>query len=248
VQQNPDSLRVGRVLAKFLAVAVVAVLGTSTADAQDTVGSITSVDLGQNPAELTGPANAALPARYFIEFRSRSAVSYGHTFVVYGRLNAQGGIAMRNGKIVQRMARIAGLHPAGDSSIPYVIGHVLPVPAETGPSEGDNEQRYVTASYRVELGLARYRKVVRYIKDLSANSPVWNATFYNCNAFVADIAEFMGLRTPSHLLLPEDFINELRTLNSSPRKHATPHAAAFSRVPAHHQPVSIAEYRARRND
>ena len=198
---------------------------------------------------MTFPATEVQPTRYFIEFRSRSAVSYGHTFVVYGRLNAHGGIAMRKGKIVGSMARIAGLHPAGDSSIPYVIGHILPVPADTGPSEGDNEQRYVTAAYRVVLSPARYRKVVDYIKFLSANSPVWNASLYNCNAFTADIAEFMGLRTPSHLLLPEDFINGLRALNSSSRKHATSRpAAAFSRAPARRQPDSIAEYRARRND
>jgi hypothetical protein len=233
----------------LLAAVVVAALGTSAANAQDTVGSITSGDPRQNPPELTSPATPPQPTRYFIEFRSRSAVSYGHTFVVYGRLNAQGSIAMRNGKIVPSMARIAGLHPAGDSSIPYVIGHVVPVPAETGPSEGDNEQQYVTASYRVILSPARYRKVVDYIRFLSANSPVWNATLYNCNAFTADIAEFMGLRTPSHLLLPEDFINGLRALNSSSRKHAKSRAgAAFARAPARRQAASTAEYRARRND
>src|SRR3712207_5422224 len=31
--------------------------------------------------------------RYFIEFRSRYALSYGHTFLAHGRLNARGEIA-----------------------------------------------------------------------------------------------------------------------------------------------------------
>src|SRR2546428_7043967 len=36
-----------------------------------------------------------------------------------------------------------------------VIGHVLPVPSETGPSYGDLDEQYLTAHYRVYLSEAR---------------------------------------------------------------------------------------------
>lgn len=150
--------------------------------------------------------------RYFIEFRSRFALSYGHTFAVYGRQNARGGIIS---------SEVAGLHPAGDDPTPWLIGHVIPVPSETGASDGDRDEKYVSARYRVMLSEPEYRKVTAYIKDLQANSPAWHAIAYNCNAFVADIARSMGLKTPSSTLLyPADFINELRTLNTGEGKQA----------------------------
>src|SRR4051794_15409618 len=160
--------------------------------------------------EQQGPRNAA--GRYFVEFRSRFALSYGHTFAVHGRLNARGGIAS---------SEVAGLHPAGDDPTPWLIGHVIPVPSETGASDGDLDEKYVSARYRVVLSEPEYRRVAAYIKELQANSPAWHAIAYNCNAFVADIARSMGLKTPSSTLLyPADFINELRTLNTGEGKQA----------------------------
>ena len=35
--------------------------------------------------------------------------------------------------------------------IPYIVGHVLPVPSETGKSYGDLDEEYLTASYRVYM-------------------------------------------------------------------------------------------------
>src|SRR4051812_29269923 len=160
--------------------------------------------------EQQGLRNSA--GRYFIEFRSRYALSYGHTFAVFGRANARGGITS---------FEVAGLHPAGDDPTPWMIGHVSPVPSETGASDGDRDEKYVSARYRVMLSEPEYRKVTAYIKDLQANSPAWHAIAYNCNAFVADIARSMGLKTPSSTLLyPADFINELRTLNTGEGKQA----------------------------
>jgi len=49
---------------------------------------------------------------------------------------------------------------------------------------------------------------------------------YNCNAFVADIAKSMGLKTPaSSLLMPKEFINELKNLNTGTAQAAMPVAA-----------------------
>lgn len=148
------------------------------------------------------PQNAA---RYFIEFRSRYALSYGHTYAAFGRLNARGDIVE---------SEVAGLHPAGDSPVPWMIGHVIFVPSETGPSDGDLEEKYISARFRVVLTEAEYNKVTAYIRHLQATSPLWNAVIYNCNTFVGDIARSMGLKIPlSTLQYPADYINSLRVLN-----------------------------------
>ncbi len=144
--------------------------------------------------------------RYFVDFRARTAASYGHAFLWYGRLDA-------NGKV--RSVEVAGLHPATDSVIPYIIGHVFPVPSETGKSYGDLDEDYLTASYRVYLSDADARKVFAYIKYKQAHSPVWTAGGINCTLFIADVANYMGLKTPlvPSLTYPETLVNDIKRLN-----------------------------------
>lgn len=138
---------------------------------------------------------------YYVDFRARNAQTYGHAFVWFGRRN-------------ERKVEVAGLHPATDSWIPYALGHILPVPSETGASYGDLDEEYLLASYRIYLTEAQAQKVFAYIKYKQANSPLWNAATYNCVMFISNIAEFMGMRVPgSHLLYPEDWVKELATLN-----------------------------------
>ncbi len=169
------------------------------------------------PARLVESATDSLPAaqphaisklagRYFIDFRARTAASYGHAFLWYGRLNERGKIGL---------IEVAGLHPASDSPVPYILGHVFPVPAETGKSYGDLDEQYLTANYRVYLKEADAKRVFAYIKHKQDTSPLWLAGVYNCTAFLADIAGYMGLRTPvtATWMYPEDFINNLRDLN-----------------------------------
>ena len=159
------------------------------------------------------PEPKPLAKPYYVEFRARNAHNYGHTFLIHGRLNANGGIAT---KIV------AGLHPATESPVPWMIGHFLAVPSETGASDGDTEDQYVLARFRVNLSAEEYRKVVGYIKALQAKSPVWHAVLYNCNAFIGDIAADMGMEKPgSSMAMPAAYINELRDLNISKTKGIT---------------------------
>ncbi|SOC38918.1 hypothetical protein SAMN05892877_105328 [Rhizobium subbaraonis] len=143
-------------------------------------------------------------ARYYIEFRSRYALSYGHTYVIFGRLDKSGRPATQE---------VAGLAPATNDPAPYVLGHFVPVPAETGASDGDLEEEYRSASWRVLLTEAEYRKTVAFIRDLKARSRVWQASVYNCNAFVAEIARSMGYKTPAIWLRPQQFITKLREMN-----------------------------------
>lgn len=147
--------------------------------------------------------------RYFIEFRSRYALSYGHTFLAHGRLNARG-------EIVE--SEIAGLHPAGAGPELWTIGHLVPVPAETGASDGDLEEQYISARYRIVLGEAEYKEVVGFIRNLQANSPIWHAALYNCNRFVGVIAEHMGLKAPQPIQKPQEFITNLRLMNEGKKR------------------------------
>lgn len=145
--------------------------------------------------------------RYFIEFRSRYALTYGHTFVIFGRLDEAG-------QMID--PEVSGLAPATDSVVPYILGHYIPVPAETGASDGDLEDRYRSASWRVILSEAEYSNVVAYIRKLKASSHFWQATTYNCNAYVGDIARSMGYKVPGHLLRPQQYITKLREMNGGP--------------------------------
>ena len=148
-----------------------------------------------------------LAGRYFVDFRSRTAASYGHAFLWYGRLTASGKV---------HEIEVAGLHPATDSPIPYIIGHIFPVPSETGKSYGDLDEQYLTASYRVYLSEADAKQVFAYIQHLQASSPLWLASVYNCTAFLGDVARFMGMKTPAAptWMYPETFVNTLRELNN----------------------------------
>jgi hypothetical protein len=142
---------------------------------------------------------AAVKGPYYVDFRARTAASYGHAFVWFGKTS-------------EKQVEVAGLHPAGDV-LPYMLGHLMWVPSETGASYGDLDVQYLTANYRVYLREEDAKKVFAYIKHLQATSPLWNAETTNCTAFIGRIASFMGLKVPFHLLKPEQYVNELKELN-----------------------------------
>lgn len=175
---------------------------------------------GEEAALRTGSRSATRKAgahkdagRYFVEFRSRYALSYGHSFLVHGRLNQQGAVGELSAK------NVAGFHPAGAGSELWMAGHLVPVPAETGPSDGDLEEEYVSARYRVYVSEDEYRKVAGYIKSKQASAAPWHAAAHNCNAWIGDVARFMGLRAPDNpLLFPANYINEMERLNAEQRR------------------------------
>ena len=179
-------------------------LGLQTTVNAETVGAVSASANPQNPPTAD---------RYYIEFRSRYAQSYGHSFVVFGPGTGPGKKISPN--------QIAGLHPAGNSAVPWLLGHVMPVISETGASEGDTDAIYVSARYHVALNKAQYVELVAFIRRLQASSPVWQAEAYNCNAFVADIAKHLGLKTPTSMIFPKEFITQLRELNSGSLHTAT---------------------------
>ena len=162
-------------------------------------------------------ANAAdkkLARPYFISFRSRTALSYGHSFVVFGRFDSNGKVPYDSkGVLIPSMTEVAGLHPASTSNVPYTIGHLLPVPSETGWSDGDTELAYLTNELTVPLTEAQYRDVVAYIRDLQSHSPIWHAVLANCSGFIGKIASHLGMKTPNPMLYPKDYIAALKKIN-----------------------------------
>jgi hypothetical protein len=157
----------------------------------------TEAAVGSKPAPLSTRKSAKGP--YYVDFRARTAASWGHAFVWYGKTS-------------ERKVEVAGLTPAGDTAA-YVLGYVTWVPSETGASYGDLDPEYLTASYRVYLNEPDAKKVFAYIKKLQANSPVWSAEVSNCTAFIGDIASFMGLKVPVRWLRPENYVNSLKAMN-----------------------------------
>jgi len=158
--------------------------------------------------------------RYFAEFRARNAASYGHMYVMFGEVNARHEIIK---------SEIAGIFPAGDTrdcencSIYYwTIGHVLPVPSEIGASDGDLEEQYVLARFRVWLDADQYKRLGAYIRERKASKGPWNALFANCVVFGRSIASFLDLKMPPMaelgLLYPKDMVEALREANGPKRE------------------------------
>jgi hypothetical protein len=184
----------------ILALMVATGLGFSAAKAQTSPPSQIMRSANAKPAAVVTSGSG----QYYFEFRSRQAWDYGHTFVVFGRV---GEAPSRN--------NVAGLSPKGDDPSMWVMGHYVPVPSDTGWTDGDLEDKYITSRYRVLVSKDQYDRTVAYIRGLQAKSTTWSAELYNCNAFVADIAKFMGLKVPaSSLIYPKVFVSNMRKINT----------------------------------
>ena len=175
--------------------------------------------------------------RYFVEFRGRSAATYGHLYIMFGELNARGEVIK---------SKIAGLYPAGDkqdcdncSLANWTIGHLVFVPSGTTATDGDLEEKYVTARYRVLLDKAQYEKLTDHVAKFQANPPLWNALFRNCVSFGKEIAELLDLQTPGLIWLePEQFVNALREMNGTRDVQAPLKDASNTMQPA--EPKAVA--------
>ena len=170
-----------------------------TANANALVTSEAPIDSKPAPQSTRRPGSGSAKGPYYVDFRARTAASWGHAFVWFGKTS-------------EREVEVAGLTPAGDT-LAYILGHVTWVPSETGASYGDLDPQYLTASYRVYLNEPDAKRVFAYIKKLQASSPVWNAETANCTSFIGSIANFMGLKVPLRWQRPEDYVNSLKAMN-----------------------------------
>src|SRR5438477_3848288 len=148
---------------------------------------------------------ATSTARYYIDFRVAQIGAYGHSYVAYGRLNVQGKPAD---------AHYADLHPMGNYLV-MAVGHVLPVPANT-VWDPDVLKLPVASSYIRPLNAAQYARLQVALREAQARKqPYWNAITNNCNHFIGELAQAVGLRVPSDFQVSYMFVPSLRRMNAS---------------------------------
>ena len=181
---------------------------------------IGQLNANADSAAASAPSNKYSPShKFFVEFRARNAASYGHMYVMYGEVNERHEVIR---------SEIAGFFPAGDSRTcencsvyNWTIGHVVPVASEIGASDGDLEEQYVLARYRVWIDAAQYKKLVAYIKQRKAHLGPWHAFLNNCVTFGRDVAVFLNLHVPplmriapSVVMYPKDVVEWIRDANN----------------------------------
>lgn len=152
-----------------------------------------------------GPPRPVDPAgRYYVNFYSRWLSVYGHTYVVYGRLD-------NSGKPLDR--HFAALYPRG-GYLGLTAGSLpLMVPATTLPLEDDRTFGTI-AVYHREINAAQYEKIETFVYEARSRANVWNLYTLNCNYFAGQVAEAIGLRAPplSAQITPM-YVKELELLN-----------------------------------
>lgn len=144
------------------------------------------------------PAKARSGGGYYVEFRAAQIGTYGHSYVVYG---PTGGAA-----------NYADLHPMGGYVV-MALGHVLPVPANT---EWDHEvlRLPVSSRYRRSLDGQQYQRLIAAVRSAKQNKqPYWNAVTNNCNHFIGQLAQAIGLKVPGQFQVTYSFVPALRALN-----------------------------------
>ena len=175
--------------------AIVLGVGLSTPiQAQDTTGSRSAEKSATGQAHNPTTAGGG----YYIEFRAAQIGAYGHSYVVYGNVGGR--------------QNFADLHPMGNYAV-MALGHVLPVPANT-QWDPDVLKLPVTSRYRRNLNGEQYRKLLAALSAAKANkSPYWNAVTNNCNHFIGELAQAVGLKVPGQFQVSYAFVPALKELN-----------------------------------
>ena len=120
-------------------------------DANALVSSEAPVESKPAPQSTRKPGSAKGP--YYVDFRARTAASWGHAFVWYGKTS-------------ERQVEVAGLTPAGDT-LAYVVGYLTWVPSETGASYGDLDPEYLTAQLPRLLERAGRKEGLRLHQEIA---------------------------------------------------------------------------------
>jgi hypothetical protein len=157
------------------------------------------------------PKPAVIASGYYIEFRAGTIGTYGHSYVVYG---AAGG-----------KPNYADLHPMGGYA-GMAAGHLVPVPANKVWNP-EVLQLPIASRYRVALTGEQYRKLLIAVKEVKANSPVWNAVAYNCNHFIGQLAMAVGLKVPTSFQIATSFVPALKELNGEAKGPANKRRASL---------------------
>lgn len=156
-----------------------------------------------------------------VEFRARTGPDIiGHTYLVYGRQAASGGITG---------ATQVGLYPKEMSGFAIGVGGMAE--ATTEPVSFDKSIPATTV-YRRRLSEDEFQRLSAAVAAARADPPTWNWTQYNCNTFVADMAREIGLKTPyaSTLMAPALFVHQLKALNTDLATGSRPSVTGADRL------------------
>jgi hypothetical protein len=181
-------------------VAVGLMLTSASAQTSTTIDQATPSLPAAKPVKPAAKSSSG----YFIEFRAARIGIYGHSYVAYGRLDRFGN---------PETITYADRHPMGNYAI-MALGHFVPVPANT---EWDPEvlDLPVAHKYRVKLDDSQYSKLLAAVKRADENKSYWNAVTNNCNHYVGQLAEAVGLRVPGAFHLSIGFIPDLQEMNEA---------------------------------
>jgi hypothetical protein len=150
------------------------------------------------------PAHAQSSGRFnhFIDFRSRPGELWGHTFILYGRIDERG-------KPVE--LHRAGLYP-DDGRAGLIVGTFVPVRAAVRAIPEDHKET-PNAIYRRRLTAAQYAQLKATVAHFRATDHGWHMLTHNCNDFARMVAKSLGLRTPPAILLPNAWVRALKAMN-----------------------------------
>lgn len=171
------------------------------------VGALALAATASAPARAEYRRAGAQPSgSYVVDFRARPGGVFGHTYVVYGRIDARG-------RIVR--PRYAGLYPGGPFSQTALLA-LLAVPGKITVRPIDHE-RTPKMIYRRRLSPTAYARLSRAVRIRQTTPQAWDLLLNNCNSFAAEIAAAIGLRTPPTIEFPDDFVRDLFVMNRAPR-------------------------------
>ena len=139
---------------------------------------------------------------HFVDFRARPGALWGHTFIVYGRIDA-GGRALE-------VAR-AGLYP-DDGRMGLIAGTFMPVDARVQAVPDDFAER-PSVIYRRRLSAADYARLRAKVARMRGGERTWHLVMFNCNDFCIAIARELGLAAPPAMLVPNAWVRALAAMN-----------------------------------
>jgi len=170
---------------------------------------VTGAEAGNDTYEPTHPpriiAVAADTRSFYLEFRARNeAGGFGHSYVTLGTVDASG---------QGHQTVVVGFMPRSAED-EYWSKFGLPVTGLLGVTRSDLARR-PDARFRIAINKAAYLSLVREVRSLRGTWTQYELVVHNCNNFVSEIANSVGLRTPLITAqYPVDYITELHALNA----------------------------------
>jgi hypothetical protein len=142
---------------------------------------------------------------FYIEIKARNEVGgFGHSYVSLGTIDESGHV---------RETVVAGFMPKSADDDRWARFGV-PVTGHVGVVRSDFVRR-PAVRLRMIISRERYFRAVHKLYILRHNWKTYEVLVYNCNSFVSQIADVVGLRTPLVAAqFPVRYVTELRAINS----------------------------------